>query len=163
MTGFSFDDDGILGLDIDTKNIGWALIRGSHHVTGHGKFRRDPFDKFLLMYSRWLRDLIQEQQPAVIAIESAFVGLPTAAAPLYEMHGVTKLVLASYRGTYGYVHNATWKKDICGKGNIATKDKKARVIVRICNAMGFAVDQIDEADALCIGLHMRKKLTGRLV
>jgi Holliday junction resolvasome RuvABC endonuclease subunit len=162
MSGVSFDD-GILGLDIDTKHIGWSLVRGSHHITGHGRFRRDPFDKFLLMYSRWLRDLIQEQQPSVIAIESPFVGLPTAVASLYEMHGVTKLVLATFRGAYDYVHNQTWKAQICGSGNITTAEKKAGKIVRICNDMGFKVDQIDEADALCIALLMRKKLTGRVV
>lgn len=114
------------------------------------------------MYSKWLRDLIQEQQPAVIAIESAFVGLPTAVAPLYEIHGATKLTLATFRGAIGYVNNSTWKADICGNGRILTKDKKARKIVAICNEMGFAVDQIDEADALCVALHMRKKLTGRV-
>lgn len=161
--GFDFERDGIFALDIDTHNIGWASLRGSHHLTGTGRMRRDPFDKFLLMYSHWLRDLIQDHQPAVIAIEAPFVGHAAAAASLYQIHGVTKLVLASYRGVYDYVHNKTWKADICGDGNIPTADKRKGKIVRICKRMGFPVEGIDEADALCLALHMRKKLTNRLV
>ena len=161
-TGVSFKD-GIFGLDIDTHNIGWAIVRGYHHNTGHGNLRRDPFDKFLLTYSHWLRDLIQEHAPAVIAVEAPFVGHVSAAANLYQIHGVTKLVLASYRGAYTYINNKTWKADICGDGNIPRADKMKGKIVRICKRMGFDVDQIDEADALCLALHMRKKLTNRLV
>lgn len=161
--GVSFDDC-FLGLDIDTKHIGWSVIRGSFHNTGHAVFDRLHFGKFLMMYRAWLRDLITEQQPAVICIELPFIGQPTAVGPLYKIHGVTEMTLAGFVGAVDHVHSATWKKQVCGRGNITTAEKRAGMIINIVNKMGFDdVDQIDEADALCIALHERNKLTGRMV
>jgi len=162
MTGVSFDDV-IMGLDIDTKHIGWAVVRGRDHVTGHAKFRCDNRGRFLMLFHHWLKDHVQDHQPAVICIENPFVGQPTAVGPLYEMRGVALMALAGYRGALDFVNIGTWKKEICGRGNISTKEKRAGKIVEIVNRMGFRVEQIDEADAMCIALHERKKLTGRLV
>lgn len=163
-TGISFDD-AIFGLDIDSQHIGWAVVRGSHHQTGHGRFRQEPFGKFLLTYSHWLRDLVQEHQPAVICIEQPFVsaGKIPAVDKLYRMHGVTDMALAGYIGAIDTVYPGTWKKHVIGSGAITTKAKKGGVIVNHLVGMGFKVDQIDEADALAIALYERKKLTGRLV
>ena len=162
MTGVAFDDI-VMGLDIDTQHIGWAVLRGHDHVADFVKFPRDDEGRFLTMLHHWIKHIVQEHRPAVIGLELPFVGQPSAVGPLYKMHGVTEMALAGYIGAVDRFHSGTWKKQVCGRGNITTKEKKAGLIVEIVNRMGFKVTQIDAADALCIALHSRNKLTGRLV
>ena len=163
MTGVAFEDV-IMGLDFDTKHIGWATVRGHDHTTGHVMFPRDDWGRFLLLVQKWVKDMVRDHRPAVVCIEDVHVGkFASAAGPLYMQRAAALMALAGYVGAIDFATPGEWKRDICGRGNITTKEKKAGKIVEIVNRMGFKVSQIDEADALCIALFERKKLTGRIV
>ena len=162
QTGLEFEDT-IMGLDLSSRCVGWSVLRGPHYETGHVKFKGYTIGHKLITYRDWLADMVRMHQPSLIVKESVFVGNNgNAVIPLIKYHGVTEERLADFVGVVLDVPSATWKKTVCGRGNITTKEKEAGAILNILSAMGFAVGQIDEGDALCVALCKRKEFFGRL-
>ncbi len=153
--------DPIVGFDLQTTAIGVAVIRGRDYHTEHLRLRGELDDK-LHTFRRWLRWYINTNEPAIIACEAPMVydGRANAAIPLLHFHGVWREALAKCISAKMLIHEATWKKEICGRGNITTKQKKSGAVMLALNKMNFDVRQLDEADALCVALCARKKLFG---
>ncbi len=154
-------DDPILGLDLSSKCIGVAVLRGRNYHTEHLKLGKVPSlpDK-LHMFRRWLRMYVGQVMPAVIAIEAPFVGKASSAATSYQFNGVAQEALCKCICPVSFIHAPTWKKEICGRGNITTKQKETGAVMLALNHLNFDVRQLDEADALAVALCMRKQLFG---
>ena len=151
-------DDPILGLDVSSSQIGWCVLTGDNHVGGAIDFSGTLAQK-LSEYRRWLRDMVTHHRPAVIAYEEPFIGNFGATAMVLIMYyGVTKEALSSYVGLFMALQNATWKKEVCGRGNITTKEKAAGAVQRIIAAKGFKTGSLDEADAVALALCARGKV-----
>ncbi len=161
QTGLSFDDP-ILGLDISEKCIGWAMLRGRHYETGHCSFGGKDVGTRLYHFQKWLRDMIRQNMPAVVANEQPFLGKPSAIATLYRYHGIHDMVMSQYIGMPYPVHAPTWKAKVCGNGRLTTKDKMAGAVLTCLANRGFHVAQIDEGDALSVALCARVEMFGRL-
>lgn len=153
--------DPIVGFDLQTTVIGVAVIRGRDYRTEHLKLSGE-IDEKLHTFRRWLRWYIQENQPAIIACEAPIIykNRENAAIPILHFHGVFKEALCKCISAKLYIPEATWKKEVCGRGNITTAQKKNGAVMLALNHMNFDVRQLDEADALSVALCARKKLFG---
>lgn len=154
--------DPILSLDLSTACVGWCVLRGPKHRTGHKRWKGELPEK-LALFRPWLRHAVEQIRPAVILIEAPIVGPGADTLPLAKMHGVAAEALAAYTGLGPLdIHASTWKSQILGTNRITSKQKREGLIVRALVRMGFNVDHIDEADALAIALCFRKQNFGSL-
>ena len=136
------------------------MLRGKHYDTGHIKIGGKTSGDKLYNFRRWLRDMVRMHQPAVIAYELPFIGVNSnTVGVLYKYHGVFDETLSKFIGVIEPVHISTWKSQICCR-KIAKADKENGVVLNILSGHGFAVGQIDEGDAMCVALCVRKKLFG---
>jgi len=163
--GLCFSDP-IMGIDPSSSTIGWSLLRGARYDSGVVKFKGEIDDK-LYSYHWWLRDMVEMHRPAIIGIEEPFMprgsnSFGSAPMVLQQFKGVTRLALAKAIMPKHWVENKTWKKEVLGNGGITTEQKAQGMIVRLISALGFEADHVDEADAICIAIYMRKKLFGRI-
>ena len=148
-------DDPILGLDVASAQIGWCVLTGETHVGGAIMFPGELGEQ-LSEYRSWLRDMVTKHRPAVIAYEALFIG--PAAINLISYQAVTREALALYVGLLTFIHAATWKKEVCGRGGITTKEKAAGVVQRIIEGKGFKTASLDEADAVALALCARGQI-----
>jgi len=158
--GLRFEDP-ILGIDPSSAAIGWGLIKGDAHESGVVRFKGEKGDK-LRCYRLWLKDMVRMAQPAIVAIEMPFIGQGSAAGVIYNYQGVALDALSTYVGAVDWVASSSWKSSVLGNGGITTREKQAGKIVEMVRLLGFHVEKIDEADALCIALHVRKKFFSRI-
>ena len=160
-SGVCFSDP-ILGIDPSSSRIGWACLAGTAYETGEISFPGE-LDQKLDLYGRWLRDQIRMCRPAIVVIEEPFIGQGSAATVLYQMQGVARAALAQYIGVVEWVANKRWKAQVLGNGGITTEDKMKGVIKKAVNGLGFETYGLDDADAVCIAMYMRKRLFDRIV
>lgn len=155
--------DPIIGFDLQTTVIGYAVIRGDQYETDHLKLKGTLPEK-LHTFRRWLRWYIGQVRPAVIACEAPIVyqGRANAAIPLLHFHGVFKEALAKVICPTVYIAEASWKKEVLGTGRITSSQKKYGAVMLGLNKMQFDVRQLDEADALAVALCCRKGLFGKI-
>ena len=163
--GLGFRDP-ILGIDPSSSTIGWCVLRGSEYDSGCAKFRGELPEK-MNQYHWWLHDMVEEWRPAIIVLEEPFTphgnkSFGTAPMVLQQFKGAALVALANVTVPVYWVESATWKKYVLGHGGITTKQKAEGLIVQQLKGLGFQTSQVDEADAVCIALYMRKKFFDRI-
>jgi hypothetical protein len=140
----------LLALDLGTTT-GWAL-RGHDGLIASGtvSFRPSRYDGGGMRYLRftnWLSELDQLSGPiAAIWFEEVRRHVGTDAAHVYGGLMATLTAWAELRGVpYQGVPVGTWKRSVCGKGNIGKP-----AVIAAMRARGFNPTDDNEADALAI-------------
>jgi crossover junction endodeoxyribonuclease RuvC len=142
----------VLGVDPSTVSTGWAVLDGdsrkaravAYDVVRPGA--RRPIPERLHVIHEQLADVIARYDPAVLAIESAFLhrNAQTAFA-LGQVRGVVLLAAAQQGVPFAEYSAPEIKRAACGYG-AAQKEQVATMVARI---LGLGeVPEHDAADAL---------------
>lgn len=156
----------ILGLDLSLVSTGYVLLEDveppmDELLTGvlwHGavgsKDLRDV--ERLQMFDTWIRKTIRENRFEHAAIEgysfASANGLPFQG----ELGGVIKLALHQARIPTAVIPPSTWKKVLCGKGNL----KKDQVRLELWKRYGIEFASQDTLDAWAVATCLRRQLLG---
>lgn len=150
----------VLALDISSK-VGWAtMIRGQlcfgmYEVKAAGEGE----DLGCFGFGIWLRTMIRENKPDIVAIESPIPPIAPKGKPgvtnfqtlkiLYGLVGVARFVTMQSIGRPAEtVYASTARKTVTGSG--ATKKPE---VIKFLRAQGYRVAEDNAADALVIYLH----------
>lgn len=153
--------DSILAIDAATRT-GWAFLDVEAGVSGASIFsgwqdfsvkdRGSTYHGLVMTrFERWLRETINELQPALIAYEIPHIGLQnrvsnnTTRLVLGGLYCTTMKVLDEHRLAWVDVPPKEHKKVVTGKGNAS----KSEVLAAVRN-LGHDVDNTDQADAVAI-------------
>ncbi len=150
------DGGAILALDLGTTT-GWAIQSVDGRITsGTLDFKPKRFEGGGMRYLRF-RQALAEMNAAAgyfhrIAFEEVRRHAGVDAAHTYGGFLATLGAWAEHHNiAYAGIPVGTWKKALTGKGNASKSD-----VVTAVQALGFAPESEDEADALGVLLHALK-------
>jgi Holliday junction resolvasome RuvABC endonuclease subunit len=151
--------DSVLAIDAATRT-GWAhldidgsIMSGCERFSDAGGQHGLTFRS----YELWLDQAINELAPSLIAYEAPGRTMSNAAMKLLGgFYGVTMLIAHKKRLAVHLVAPAEVKKAVTGKGNAGKSEVMAAV-----RALGYDVDNADQADAVAILLTSVKQMGGR--
>lgn len=147
----------ILGLDISSKNFGWALFRERNEeyfyydsgvsISKH----RDPIDR-LEELSQMMKNLISRQASISHSVieRPVFVKNIRGTMSMLLVQGALCYVLRSNGISVDFIDNRKWKDLLMGKGN-AAKEEIREFIELYCEIEPKTV-YMDESDAIGIAL-----------
>lgn len=138
----------ILALDISTK-VGWACSDGRSGVIDLTR-HKDDYAQMGREWGAWLTNLIYMRKPTLLVIERPLARRATDAD--YIMNGlvwVTHMTAHEAGIPRSEVSASSWRKVLFGKGNMPTKEAKARAL-QWCRDKGIESRDDNHADALCI-------------
>ncbi len=146
----------VLGVDPGSRLCGYAVIdvhegrRCSYLECGVLSPERGPAEDRLGSIACWLRDVISELKPTVMAVEDVFCGSnPRSALALAQARG-TVLAVAGLSGLRVHSYAPTLvKQSLTGKGN-APKAQVAKMVVAMLGLQ--LVPQVDASDALAVAM-----------
>ena len=153
----------VLGLDPGSRTTGWGLLEGdsrslwsSSYGCLHGQ-RGTSRARVLAGLAAGLGDILERQQPEIVAIETPFTAqFPKAALALAETRGALLAVLGRWGGPVVEYEPARIKAAIVGYG----RADKHQVAFMISRHLGLGTPPpSDAADALAVALcHLRSGL-----
>ncbi len=160
----------ILGVDPGTRLVGYGLIdrvetlrgrRGSHAAVAGTEFvyvecgvirldADDAMPRRLLALAGALTEIIEEHEPAVVALETAFHGINASSAlKLGQARGAVMLVCAQHGLAVAEYAPALVKRAVVGHGRASKQDMQTRIQL-LCRLA--REPQSDAADALALAL-----------
>ena len=148
----------VLGLDLSLSSTGYVLLDDEQAVwygSVAGGALRDV-DR-LEHFDRWIRSELRDKRFSHVGIEGyAYAAVHTHAHALGELGGVIKLAVQQARIPLTIVPPATWKKALCGKGNL----DKRNASVEIHKRYGVSFASEDTLDAWAVAMYVRRQLLG---
>jgi Holliday junction resolvasome RuvABC endonuclease subunit len=160
----------ILGLDLSLRSTGYCLL-DDDWVVWHGVVGSDHAGvERLAMFDNWIRltlGIAHLGRIAVsrfsdpinldhVAIEGYSFASQFRGPELGELGGVIKLAIHQARIPMTIVPPSTWKKTLCGKGNVDKRQASVEISKRY--AVEFAKE--DTLDAWAVAMCLRRQLLG---
>jgi Holliday junction resolvasome RuvABC endonuclease subunit len=147
----------ILGLDLSLTSTGYVLLDDDHAVwygSVSGGNLRDV-DR-LEFFNRWIRAELRDKRFGHVGIEGYSFASQFRGPQLGELGGVIKLAIHQARIAMTIVPPATWKKALCGKGNLDKRNASVEIQKRY--GVSFATE--DTLDAWAVAMFVRRQLLG---
>lgn len=153
----------ILGLDLSLVSTGYVLLDdggdpASALLTWHGavgsKDLRDV--ERLAMFDKWIRKAIIENRLDHVAVEGYSFASVSHHHAIGELGGIIKLAVHQARITLHVIPPSTWKKALCGKGNL----KKDQVRLELFKRYGVEFSSQDTLDAWAVATCCHRQLLG---
>ena len=157
----------ILGLDLSLVSTGYVLLDDQvlEDVVWHGSVGSKTLHDVerLEMFDHWIREALHYQARPFgnatvdhVAIEGYSFGSPFGATALGELGGVIKLAIHQVGIPLHVIPPSTWKKQLCGKGNI----HKDLIRIELFKRFGVEFASQDTLDAWAVAISFRRKLLG---
>jgi Holliday junction resolvasome RuvABC endonuclease subunit len=167
----------ILGLDLSLTSTGYCLIDtsltdepwvGRDFVTGvvwHGAVGSKTLHDVerLEMFDYWIREALHHKALPFgsatvdhVAVEGYSFGSPFNATSLGELGGVIKLAIHQAGIPLHVIPPKTWRKALCGNGNI----KKHDVSKELHKRYGVEFASLDTLEAWAVAMCLRRQLLG---
>jgi crossover junction endodeoxyribonuclease RuvC len=148
-----------LGVDPGLVRTGWAVVEpsGGHaRVLGHGVIAPPAGDELparLASGARGLRQVLDEYQPTLVALEEIFTAPrhPRSALLMAHMRGVICLLLEEAGVPILPLTATTVKQRLTGSGH-ASKEQVQRMVLRLTGLQPNGRLRLDETDALALAL-----------
>jgi len=147
----------ILGLDLSLSSTGYVLLDEDLVVWSGsvaGGQLRDV--ERLQHFDRWIRGELRDRRFNHVGIEGYSFASQFRGPALGELGGVMKLAIHQHRIPMTIVPPSTWKKALCGKGNL----DKRNASVEIQRRYGVAFANEDTLDAWAVAMYVRRQLLG---
>ncbi len=149
----------ILGIDPGLVRTGWAVLEPNGQravVLGHGVVAPPPADALparLAAGARGLRTVLQEFQPALVALEEIFTAPrhPRSALLMAHMRGVICLLLEEAGVPILPLTATTVKQRLTGSGH-ASKEQVQRMVLQLTGLDPTGRLRLDETDAIALAL-----------
>lgn len=143
----------VLALDLASR-LGWALWQAPGRVaSGSLKLPGRGLGHDLCAYRDWLDAQLSATKCWGVVFEAPWIGPQTSQDTARKLMGlacVTEMVATDRQVTrIAEANNATVRKHFIGRGH-GPRDELKALTVRICKAMGWAVRDDNEADALAV-------------
>jgi len=148
----------ILGLDLSLTSTGYVLLDEDQAVW-YGSVAGGALREVerLAHFDRWIRAELRDKRFSHVGIEGySFASQFSHAHSLGELGGVIKLAIHQARIPITIVPPATWKKALCGKGNL----DKRNASVEIQKRYGVSFASEDTLDAWAVAMTVRRQLLG---
>lgn len=172
----------ILGLDLSLTSTGYCLTDddamaafvarafevplemisdGRSHVVWHGSIGSKTLREAerLAMFADWIDAAVRplpDRRPDHVAIEGYSYGSPFNATSLGELGGVVKLIVHQAGIPLHVIAPKTWRKVLCGNGNIQKHDVSKELHKRY----GVEFASLDTAEAWAVATCLRRQLLG---
>jgi len=145
----------ILGVDPGIQNTGYAILKvagGTAEIEKYGIIETNsamPFEKRLKKIYDHLVEIIEQFQPAVLALEEVFYSRNVKVAlKLGHARGVTLIAAANYGIPAAEYSPREIKQAVTGNGN-ASKHQVQQMIIHLLN-LHSAPSQFDMSDAMAV-------------
>lgn len=141
----------ILGLDADSKKIGYAYFK-DNKLTRYGvlhSFDIDIQGRQFELFSK-LYELFVQYKPDYVVIEnSIFISNFKTSQAIAEVIGAAKIVCQLFNVQFSTVAVTQWKKAVCNKGN-ANKAEVAAYVVNKYPEVATELQDVKDAIAICL-------------
>lgn len=148
----------IFGLDLSLASTGYCLL-DEEYVVWHGTVSGGDLreTKRLEFFDGWIRAELRDKRFDAVGIEGySYASRFTHAHALGELGGVMRLAIHQARIPMHVVPPASWKKALCGKGNL----DKRNCSVEIQKRYGVSFASEDTLDAWAVAMYVRRQLLG---
>jgi Holliday junction resolvasome RuvABC endonuclease subunit len=145
----------ILGLDMSSTCIGYALLGGPEPLWGHQALHGADIGPRCAAAADLVVGLLEQHRPALVVIESPVARFAKAVIPQARVSGAVLAVLAQRRALWAEVTPTRAKQVLCGNGT-ATKREMTGIRTRHGKVAltdgNHDVLTEDEADAYALAL-----------
>lgn len=146
----------ILGLDLSLTSTGWVLLHHDGYLEASGSMRKgaamaDRPVARLEMFADWIADLLDDLEPDVVGLEGYSYGTRAGSTHAFaagELGGLVKLAIARRGVELVIIPPATWKKALCGKGNL----QKDQVRLELFKRYAIEFPSQDTLDAWAVAM-----------
>src|SRR5579859_2567437 len=155
----------ILGLDLSLVSTGYVLLGETGNVVWHGSVGSSRLREVerLAYFDEWLREYVHLKPGSIygwpvdaVGIEGYSYASVSHHHAIGELGGVIKLAIHQAGIPITVIPPSTWKKVLCGKGNLDKRNAAVEISKRY--QVDFASE--DTLDAWAVAMCLRRQLLG---
>ena len=139
----------VLGVDVSTRSI--ALACPAKRVVVINKMKTRDISEIIRHQGIWFDRMLKAIKPTNLAIESPIMGMSKNALTAIKLSMITGMIVSRCDLPVKYFPPATWKKQVCGKGNYGKEEVSTWLKANRMDLWPLCTSQ-DEIDACCIAL-----------
>jgi crossover junction endodeoxyribonuclease RuvC len=155
----------VLGLDLSLTSTGYVLLGETGNVVWQGAVGSNKLRDVerLAMFDSWLRDYVHLKAGSVngwpvdaVGIEGYSYASANGLAQQGELGGIVRLAFHQAQIPIHIIPPSTWKKVLCGKGNL----QKDLVRIELFKRYNVEFASQDTLDAWAVAMCLRRQLLG---